>query len=278
VTTLIPELADSGFATATVAEIADMTASIAYDEDYTDAGDAPTGGRTTGFADYMVALGLVPPGPDLAPDTPRSIRALLARIAPGAGPHGRAFAYATPTADVLGWIVERAFGAPYAEVLQDRIWARIGAEHDAVLSLDPAGVALTGGGLGMTTRDLARFGLVFTGCGSDEGDPVVPAAVTEQIRRGGEPDAFSLDDHYAYLTGYTYRDQWWLPGGPSRPISAWGIHGQMLWVDPDAELVIASHGGGPHASDERRDLEQDALCRALTDLAATWPGHPGPTA
>jgi len=61
-----------------------------------------------------------------------------------------------------------------------------------------------------------------------------------------------------------------MPPGPSRPLSAWGIHGQLWWVDPDAELVVACHSVGPAASDERRDAEQDAMCRALTEASAAW--------
>ena len=61
-----------------------------------------------------------------------------------------------------------------------------------------------------------------------------------------------------------------MPGGPTRPMSAWGIHGQVLWVDPDAGVVIATHCGGPDPSDVRRDLEQDAMCRALTQASHTW--------
>ena len=61
-----------------------------------------------------------------------------------------------------------------------------------------------------------------------------------------------------------------MPGGESRPLSAWGIHGQLLWVDPDAQLVVACHSGGPHPDHQRRDLEHDAMCRALTRAAADW--------
>ena len=100
--------------------------------------------------------------------------------------------------------------------------------------------------------------------------PLISRAALDAIRTGGDPEAFARTDHYGYLTGYTYRDQWWLPGGPGRPLSAWGIHGQVLWIEPDAGIVIATHCGGPDASDQRRDLEQDALCRAIVEASTTW--------
>src|SRR4051794_38236952 len=72
---LLPELADSGFGSATVGEVADMTAAIGYDEDYADAVDTTDGTTILGFGDYMVAIGLELPGADLGPEVPRSFRA-----------------------------------------------------------------------------------------------------------------------------------------------------------------------------------------------------------
>ncbi len=269
---LLPELAASGFGDATVGDVADMTVSMGYDEDYADAGEAPSGEPTLGFGDYMLALGLELPDAVVPAGAPRTIRDFLTAVRPGSDPHGEVFMYATPCTDVLGWLLEQARGIAYPDLLGERIWSRIGAERDARLSLDPAGTPTLGAGLAVTTRDLARFGLMISEQGRPDGpgDGIVPAAVIEDIRDGGDRDAFIRGGHYDYLTGYTYHDQWWLPGGPSRPLSAWGIHGQVLWVDPDARVVVATHCGGPDPSDQRRDLEQDAMCRALTRASLSW--------
>jgi CubicO group peptidase (beta-lactamase class C family) len=263
---LLPELAATGFGDATVADIADMTAAIAYDEDYDEATAPSTRAGWRGFGDYMAALGLG----DGAPDRPRTIRDLLVAIGPGDRPHGDTFAYATPVSDVLGWLLERADGRDGADGLAHDIWSKLGAERDARLGRDAAGTALMGAGLAMTTRDLARFGAVLAAGGAGPFGQVVDPSVIESIRDGGDPEAFQRSGHYGYLAGYSYRDQWWLPGGPSRPLSAWGIYGQVLWVDPDADVVVAHHCAGPLPSDPQRDLDQDALCRALVDAAADW--------
>ena len=248
---LIPELADTGFAIATVGNVADMAVAIAYSEDYEDADASET--ATFGFGDYLAAL---------TGETPGEIRGLLARMQTGTTEHGDAFAYATPVTDVLAWLLERASGTAYVDLLRDRIWSHVGAEHHAILTTTPDGTPIAGGGLSLTTRDLARAGLAFTDAN------VVPSEVLESIRANGDPEVFRRGGHYDYLRGYSYRDQWWLPGTPTRPLSAWGIFGQLLWIEPDAELVIACHAGGPDASNERRDLEQDALCRALLEHLA----------
>lgn len=267
---LLPELARSGFGDATVGDVADMTVSMGYDEDYADAGEAPTEAPTFGFGDYMLALGLELPDSVVPDDAPRSIRSFLAAVPRGPRRHGEVFAYATPCTDVLHWLLERAVGEPYPERFRRSIWSRIGAEHDARLSLDPAGTPTAGAGLAVTTRDLARFGLALSERGRAGTSPIVPVEVVDGIRAGGDPDVFLAGGQYDYMAGYSYRDQWWMPGGPNRPMSAWGIHGQVLWVDPDAHVVIATHCGGPDPSDVRRDLEQDAMCRALTEASLTW--------
>jgi CubicO group peptidase (beta-lactamase class C family) len=253
---LVPELAATGVGSATVGQVADMTASIAYGEDYLDAGKGPSAGTTFGWGDYIAALGPDGPGPSGGP------RGLLTRIGPGPRPHGWAFGYATPLTDALGWVLERARGRPYADLLHDTIWRHVGAEQDAALALAPDGTPVLGAGLSMTTRDLARAGQLWA-----EGR--FPRPVVESMR-GGDTAAFERGGHYAYLSGYAYRDQWWLPGGPRRPLSAWGIYGQLLWVEPDDDLVIALHSDGPDASDRERDLAHDALCRMISALAAGW--------
>jgi CubicO group peptidase (beta-lactamase class C family) len=250
---LLPELGGSGFADATVAQVADMTVSIGYTEDYAET--APSDGTTLGFGDYLASLGA---GGEL------ELRAWLARIPAGPHPHGHAFSYATPKTEVLGWLLERAQGAGYVELLTG-LWDGVGAEHAASLGRTAAGVPMLGAGLATTTRDLARAGLMLAERRH------VPAPVIASMRAGGDPDAFVRGVTYSYLEGYAYGDQWWLPPGVHRPLSAWGIYGQLLWIDPDAEVVIACHSGGPHASDRRRDLEHDALCRALTEESTTWP-------
>jgi len=267
---LIQALAASGFADATVGDVADMTVSMGYDEDYGDAGEAPTTGDLLGFGDYLIALGL-----DLGLDpedaaVPRTIRSFAASIGAGGDAHGDIFSYATPVTDVLAWLLEEATGQTYGDALGQGIWSRIGADQDATLSLDLAGTPVAGGGLVITTHDLARFGLVLAEGGRIGDDQVVPVEVIESIRDGGDPEVFQRGGTYGYLAGYSYRDQWWLPGGAGRPLSAWGIHGQLLWVDPDAQLVVACHSGGPEPDSQRRDLEHDAMCRALTVASLDW--------
>jgi len=256
VTDYLPELKGSGFQTATVGHVLDMTVDLTYDENYEDPG--------TRFFDYLVAIGAETATAGQA----TSIREYLPTLTSG-GRHGWAFQYATPVAETAGWLVERAFDAPYVDVLAARLWNRLGSEQDAVIGLDPSGQPISGGGLATTIGDLARFGQMLCDGGAVGADQVVPSRVVDLMRSGGDTAVFARCQRYAHLTGYAYGNQWWLPANSGRALSAWGIHGQLLWVDPVARVVVAGFSDSPVADDPRLDDEYDALCRELVRLCGT---------
>jgi CubicO group peptidase (beta-lactamase class C family) len=252
----LPELIGSGFEEATVGQVLDMTVALDYDEDYEDDGK--------GFGGYLVAIGAEPRHDGQA----RSLRQYVPTLQ-GTGQHGWAFQYATPVAEVAGWLVERAFGAPYLDVLTQRLWDRMSPEHDAVLGLDPRGEAIAGGGLATSIRDLARFGQLLCDGGTSGGVEVIPSEVIDALRSGGDTATFARCERYAHQAGYAYGNQWWLPPHSDQALTGWGIHGQLLWVDPVARVVIAAFADSGIADDPRLEDEYDAMCRALIKICTT---------
>src|SRR5690606_28446125 len=126
------------------------------------------------------------------------------------GEHDQAFAYKTANAEMLAWIVRRASGKSLAQLLSDRIWSRIGAEQDGYFMVDRIGTESGGGGLNITLRDLARFGEMMRNHGrAANGQQVLPKAVIEDIRRGGDPAKFAKAG-FATLPGWSYRNMWWV--------------------------------------------------------------------
>jgi CubicO group peptidase (beta-lactamase class C family) len=143
VTELVPEVADSGYAGATLGHLLDMTAATEFVEDYAH------------FERYDAACGWHEP----IPGVPGTILEFLAQIGPGERPHGEVFDYASPNTDLLGIAAERATDTPLAELISTRLWSAVGAEHDALLAVDAAGTAVISGGFNATLRDYLRFGL-----------------------------------------------------------------------------------------------------------------------
>jgi len=69
---------------------------------------------------------------------------------------------------------------------------------------------------------------------------------------GGSPEAF-VHGGYAQLKGWSYRNMWWATHNPHGAYMARGIHGQSLYVDPKAGMVIARFAAHPYASSVGND-------------------------
>lgn len=180
---------------------------------------------------------------------------------------GTRFNYSTIDTQVLGWVLESATGRSLAQYATARLWSRIGAEHDAYywLTRKHPRTAIGGGSLNATTRDLARLGLLMSRAGELNGQRIVPEAWVRRSRGRGVPhlEVGALGPSgYPY---YGYSNQWWTLGGERRPFTAVGIHGQYLYVDPDADVVIVKTSAWPTADDPSRDAESITALRAVAD-------------
>jgi CubicO group peptidase (beta-lactamase class C family) len=236
----IPELVRSAFADAAVAQVMDMTTGLKYTEVYTD--------RNSDVWALRRAYGMAPA---VTGAPPTSLLDYLT-TQEKQGEHGQAFAYKTVNTDVLAWIIRRVSGQPLAHLLSTRLWQPMGAEEDAYYTVDRLGIESAGGGLNTTLRDLARFGETMRNRGFFNGRQIVPAGVIDEIARGGDPAKFRPAG-YATLPGWSYRNQWWVSHNAHGAYMARGIHGQSIYVDPKAEMVIARyashHAAGNVAND-----------------------------
>ena len=247
VTEYVPELAGSAFGDATVRHVMDMTTGVRYREDYVDP-DAEV-------RFYGVAAGWSPPPKGYA--GPTTIFDFL-RTLQKQGEHGEAFAYKTCNTEGLGWIVQRAADKPFAELVSERIWRNLGAEEDGYVMVDSTGFALCGAGLNVTTRDLARFGEMMRLGGAVAGRQVVPRAVVDDIAGGARKEDFAKAG-YVTLPGWSYRNQWWVSHNRFGAYSARGIHGQVCYVAPGAEMVIARFASHPTAANGNGPLDRVSL-------------------
>lgn len=237
----VPELARSAFGDATVRQVMDMTTGIRFSEDYADP-----------HAEVWAHAAAGNPLPKPQDYTgPRSYYEFLQAVKPE-GRHGEAFHYRTANTDALGWILARVSGRPVAQLLSERIWSRLGAEQDAYMTVDSTGTPFAGGGLNTGLRDLARFGEMIRNDGFFNGRQILPAAAVADIRRGGDPAAFAQAG-YSLLAGWTYRDMWWVTHNAHGAFAARGVHGQALYIDPEAEMVIARFASHPVAGNAAND-------------------------
>ncbi|MBT1510413.1 beta-lactamase family protein [Bradyrhizobium sp. SRL28] len=241
VTDYVPELKASAFGDARVHEAMDMTTGLEYTEVYTD--------KNSGVFGLRRANGMAPIEPGYEGAT--NIFDFLCTQAKQ-GEHGNAFAYKTVNSDVLAWICRRASGMTLSDLLSERIWIPMGAEEDAHYHVDRIGTESGGGGLSTTLRDLARFGETIRNHGRFNGRQIVPSQVVEDIARGGDPAKFKPAG-YTTLPGASYRNQWWVTHNAHGAYMARGVHGQGIYIDPKAEMVIARYASHPAAGNAAND-------------------------
>jgi len=242
VTRYVPELKDSAYGDATVRQVMDMTIGVKYSEAYAD--------PKAEIWDYARAGGLLPTAPDY--QGPRTYYDFLVKLQKE-GEHDEAFAYKTVNAEVLGWIVRRASGKSLSDLMSERIWQKLGTENDAYFSVDRIGTEQGGGGLNLTLRDMARFGEMMRLNGHYNHQQIIPAAVIQEIRHGGDPAKFAKAG-FTTLNGYSYKDMWWVSHNSHQTYEARGIHGQRIYIDPVAEMVIVKFSSHPVAANGASDV------------------------
>ncbi|MGF2736823.1 serine hydrolase domain-containing protein [Marinobacter sp. DUT-1] len=241
VSSIIPELSGSAFGSATVRQVMDMTTALDYSEDYAD--------PKADIWVYSAAASPLPKpegyeGPDGYFEYLETVRQ--------AGTHGEVFGYKTVNTDALGWIISRVTRQDLAALLSDRIWSRMGAEQDGYMTVDGKGTPFAGGGLSAGLRDLGRIGLLMLGDGEINGQRLFPAEVVETIRAGGDRGAFAKAD-YRTLDGGSYRSMWWVLHNEHGAFAARGVHGQTIYVDPTADMVIVRLASFPTAKNAAID-------------------------
>jgi CubicO group peptidase (beta-lactamase class C family) len=168
------------------------------------------------------------------------------------GAHGEAFGYRTINTDALGWIISRVTGKDLTTLLSERIWSKMGAEQDAYLTVDAKGTPFAGGGLSAGLRDLGRIGLLMLNGGEINGKRLFPQRVVENIQAGGQKAAFAKAG-YKTLDGSSYRSMWWNFHNKHGAFAARGVHGQTIYIDPTAEMVIVRFASFPVAKNAKID-------------------------
>ena len=259
VASVVPELADSAFGNATVRQVMDMTTGLAYSEDYSDPD-----------ADIWIYSKAASPLPKPADYSgPDGYFEFLQTVEPE-GSHGDAFHYKTINTDALGWIISRVSGMEFTELLSERIWSRMGAEQDAYVTVDGKGTPFAGGGMSAGLRDLGRIGLLMLNEGEINNKRLFPSEVVSGIRQGGSKEAFERAG-YQSLKGGSYRSMWWLLHNEHGAYAARGVHGQTIYIDPAADMVLVRLASFPVAQNAAMDPTSLPAYQAVAEYLLTRP-------
>ena len=248
----VPELKNSGFADATVRQVMDMTTALKFSEDYADPN-----------AEIWKYAAAGSPLPKPKYDGPVGYFEYLQTVQKD-GEHGEAFGYKSINADALGWIISKVTGKSVAQLLSEKIWQNLGMEQDGYYSVDELGTPSAAGGFNAGLRDLGRFGELIRRKGNWHGEQIIPQSAIEDIQQGGSKEAFAKSG-YDKLKNWSYRNQWWITDNQDGAFAARGIHGQTIYIDPTAEMVIVRFASHPIAANSANDPYSLPAYQAVAD-------------
>ena len=98
--------------------------------------------------------------------------------------------------------------------------------------------------------------------GQWQGEQLIPEAAIDSIRGGGDREAFAAAGYEA-LAGGSYRGQWWVFHDAHGAFAARGVHGQTIYIDPTAQMVIVRFASFPVAFNSRIDPTSLPAYRAV---------------
>jgi CubicO group peptidase (beta-lactamase class C family) len=100
------------------------------------------------------------------------------------------------------------------------------------------------------------------------GRQVIPGWWIDDIRGNGDPGPWQRSESSKIAPKGRYRSKWYLLGNDHDAFCGIGIHGQWIYVDPAAELVVAKLSSQPLPLDEPMDFLNlaafEAIARAMT--------------
>ncbi|WP_020007091.1 serine hydrolase domain-containing protein [Salinicoccus albus] len=219
----VPSLKGSAYEGTTVRHILGMNSGVKWDETYTN----PDSDRRK----FLRAQLSQEPG---------SLIKVMAEL-PSAGKPGTIHNYSTGETTIGSEIVIGATNKSLSAYLSEKIWEPYGMESKAEWWLDsPEGNEIGGSGFSATLRDYARFGQFFL----EEGQSREKSALPDQwFELAGQPTTLDNGEFVNY--GMMWWPAWTEKSKQHKAFQAFGIHGQVIHIDPYEEVVIAISSARP---------------------------------
>ena len=209
----------SGYAEATVQQVLDMNVVNDYTEGYGDP-DSP-------IRKHESVSGWRPDREGLKDD----LRVYLKTIESDDITPKDKYQYKSTNTDVVGMVVEAAAERPLHQLVRE-VMIAAGFENKGYITTDRQGVPGVMGGLILTTRDFARYGMLLRDGGKGVNGEMVGGGKDFQQQTFSNQGASMGFENFRYSNS-TYTN--------GRFIAHAGWGGQYLYTDPEQDLVVAFH-------------------------------------
>ena len=151
---------------------------------------------------------------------------------------GETFKYQSGNTQILGLLVKGVMRENLATLASERVWKKIGAENNALWSLDSEdGLEKAFCCINATARDFARIGKLYADYGKWNDEQIVDSAyVAASLQPSLIPDSKGDECNY-------YGYQWWLGDHAGKDFFFMrGIKGQYVIVLPEQDLIVVRMG------------------------------------
>ncbi len=151
---------------------------------------------------------------------------------------GKTFIYQSGNSQLLGMIIEKATGKDLTAYAEEKIWKKIGAEHDSYWSLDREnGDEKAFCCLYAVARDYGRIGQLFLNKGRYNEEQVIPQWYYEEMIAPSElttEDKIPNTRYGLHIWKYNHED--------GQVNYCRGVNGQYIIAQPEQDLLIIRLG------------------------------------
>lgn len=219
--TYVPELQDSPFGKATVAQNFDMEVDVSYPA------------NTPPDLGLFAAICFIPRDKNM----PDSIYQFL-NVVQSRQSEKPVWFYQNGSPEAVAWAMRKVTGKSWSELVSERLWSHVAA-NDADVQVDHLATEMASGGMSTTLRDAARFAQVICNTLQDK----QPATAFNRMVR----TAVAPHDNVAIMgassfgpdrKGYSYHNYWYQKNDGDGSIEASGRFGQKIYINPKQQIVI----------------------------------------
>lgn len=169
---------------------------------------------------------------------------------------GKTFKYQSGNSQLLGFVIEKATGNSLSRYAEEKLWKKMGAEHEAYWSLDKEqGDEKAFCCMYATARDYGRLGILLLKKGKFNGIQIIPKWYYKEMMTVAPLDTEDGIPNYRYgLHTWIYMDK------DAQVNYCRGVKGQYVITIPDEDLVIVRIGSAKQSNftfDENR-LDDDS--------------------